>query len=154
MPDTPQVFRVRELELRYKPHRLDAPFPDRVNDPATAARLAAHVLRDAATEVVLVLHLNARHKVIGMQRICGSTGSVPISLAELLRASLLSNATSVVFAHNHVSGEPQPSPEDREIVQRLRNALRLLSLELLDAVIVIDPAEGSAYYSFREQGLI
>ncbi len=63
---------------------------------------------------------------------------------------MLSNAHSLIVVHNHPSGDYHPSDEDRQIVQRLRNATRILGLELLDAVIVVDPAASSAYYSFQE----
>lgn len=154
VPTSSVVFRIRELELRYRPHRLDAPFPDQLSEPGRAAQLAAHVLRDAATEVVLVFHLNAKHRVIGTHRLAGSTDRVAVSLPEIVRAALLSNARAMILAHNHLSGDPAPSADDRDLVLRLRDASRLLGMDLVDAVIVVDPAEGSHYFSFKQHGLI
>ena len=55
-------------------------------------------------------------------------------------------------AHNHPSGDPTPSGEDRALSDRLRQAGELLGVTLLDFVIVTDPAEGVRYHSFRESG--
>ena len=57
-------------------------------------------------------------------------------------------------AHNHPSGDPTPSGEDRALSDRLRQAGELLGVDLLDFVIVTDPAEGFRYYSFQESGVL
>lgn len=156
MPDAkpPTIFRVRELELRYRPQRLDSPFTDQLSEPAAVAALAARLVRDCATEVVLTLHLNRRHRLVGVHRIQGTTDAVALSIADVLRVALLSTAPALVFVHSHISGDPQPSAADRELVQRLRDAVRMVGLELLDAVIVVDPQEGNQYFSFQKEGLL
>ncbi len=67
---------------------------------------------------------------------------------------MLANAAGLVLAHNHPSGDPTPSPDDRALVSRLLQAGELLGVELLDALIVTDPSDGGAYYSFREAGAL
>jgi DNA repair protein RadC len=101
-----------------------------------------------------MLHLNTKQRLIGMHRIVGSTDRVALSIPELLLVALLSNGRMLVFAHNHLSGDPEPSGDVRELVQRLRNAVRIVELELLDAVIVVDPTLGEQYFSFRTSGLL
>ena len=71
----------------------------------------------------------------------------------LIRACL-SNASALILAHNHPSGDPTPSGEDRALSDRLRQAGELLGVDLLDFVIVTDPAEGFRYHSFKESGVL
>ena len=156
MPIVPasQISRVRELELRYRPHRLERLHPDPRTIPSSVARFAGGILKDAATEVILVLHLNVKNRLVGLHRIPGFTECVPVSIPDVCRVALLSNASALIMVHNHLSGDPQPSGNDREFTPRLRNAVRLLGLELHDSIVVVDPSEGNQYYSFREQNLL
>ncbi len=73
---------------------------------------------------------------------------------DVFKAACLSNAAALVIAHNHPSGDPTPSGEDRALSDRLRQAGELLGVTLLDFVIVTDPAEGFRYHSFRESGVL
>jgi DNA repair protein RadC len=151
---TPPIFRVRELTVAYKPHRLHSPFAESLTKPEAVAKLSADILQDAATEVFLVLHLNVRNRLIGIHRIPGTLSRVDLNVADICRAALLSNAHGVIVVRNHPGGDVSPSDDDRQVVQRLRNAVRILDLELMDAVIVVDPTESTAYYSFQENGLL
>jgi DNA repair protein RadC len=152
MNEPKPVFRVRELELKYSSQRLGSPCTDRLTTSSAVAQLATEMLRDAATEIVLVLHLNFRHKLIGTHRIVGTLDSVVVNPGDICRMALLSNATSVVLVHNHLSGDPNPSAEDRQLVERLGDALGVLNIGLFDAMIVVDPSEGEQRYSFRDSG--
>ncbi|MCP5057553.1 MAG: hypothetical protein GY937_12630 [bacterium] len=60
------------------------------------------------------------------------------------------NASAFILVHNHPSGDPSPSAEDRVVTKRLSEAGELLSIKLLDHVIVV----ASAFYSFSEEGLL
>ena len=72
----------------------------------------------------------------------------------MFKAAFLANAAGLILCHNHPSGDPTPSPDDHAVVSRLFKAGELLGVELLDAVIVTDPCEGSVYYSFKEAGTL
>ncbi len=72
----------------------------------------------------------------------------------MFKAACLSNASGLILAHNHPSGDPTPSGEDRALSDRLRQAGELLGVDLLDFVIVTDPAEGFRYHSFKESGVL
>jgi DNA repair protein RadC len=72
----------------------------------------------------------------------------------VFKGALLANAAGLILAHNHPSGDPTPSPDDRALVSRLLQAGELLGVELLDALNVVDPSEGGAYYSFKEAGAL
>jgi DNA repair protein RadC len=152
-PDPP-IFRIRELEVRYKAHRLRSPFQGDLDKVEDVARLAAEILQDRATEVVLIVHLNIRHKLIGLHQIPGMLDRVHVSVPDVCRAILLSNAHAVIVVHNHVSGDPRPSDDDRRLVQRLKSAALVLNFVLLDAVIIGDETDGPSHYSFRKNGLL
>ena len=146
---------VRELAIRYKPLRVALPVNGDVGTPRAAAHLAAAVLAGLTVEQVIALHVNTKQKLIGVHVV--SIGTLNASLVhprEVFKAALLTNAAGLILAHNHPSGDPTPSPEDRALVSRLRQAGDILGVELLDALIVTDPMDGGAYYSFREAGVL
>ena len=147
---TPAIQRVRELVVHYRPLTVPLPVGGQVTAPREAAQLAATILADADVEKVLALHLNTKHRLIGVHVV--SVGTLNASLVhprEVFKAAFLANAAGFILAHNHPSGDPTPSAEDRDLVSRLVKAGELLGVELLDALIVTDPAESSSYYSFK-----
>ncbi len=152
---TPAIRRVRELVVSYKPLRVPLPVSGTASGPREAARLAAAVLADTTVEQVLALHFNTKHNLIGVHVV--SVGTLDASLVhprEVFKAAYLSNASALILAHNHPSGDPTPSGEDRALSDRLRQAGELLGVTLLDFVIVTDPTEGLRYYSFKESGVL
>ena len=151
----PAIRRVRELVVSYKPLRVSLPVNGTATSPRGAARLAATVLADTTVEKVLALHLDTKRKLIGIHIV--SVGTLDASLVhprDVFKAAYLSNASALIVAHNHPSGDPTPSGEDRALSERLRQAGKLLGVDLLDFVIVTDPAEGFRYHSFKETGVL
>jgi len=124
--------------------------------PGVAIRSAADIhrhfhasLRDVLHEQFLVVLLDGRQRVLKTMVI--STGTLTASLVhprEVFRAALREAAAAVILVHNHPSGDPTPSPEDREITARLARAGEILGVRVLDHVIVAE----SGYRSFREDG--
>ena len=152
---TSTVTRVRELMVSYRPFRCQMPVEGSVRGPQDAVRLASAILTGSDVERVLALHLNTKHRLIGVHVV--SVGTLDASLVhprEVFKAAYLSNASALILAHNHPSGDPTPSGEDRALSDRLRQAGELLGVTLLDFVIVTDPAEGVRYHSFRETGVL
>ena len=152
---TGPVWGVRELDIRYKPLRLPIAVRSDISTPRDVARLVAAVLADVTVEKVIALHVTAAQTLIGVHVV--SVGTLTAALVhprDVFKAAFLANAAGLVLCHNHPSGDPMPSPEDRLVVSRLLQAGELLGVELLDAVIVIDPSEGGAYYSFKEMGTL
>ena len=150
---TPSVQRVRELVVSYRPFRYQLPVEGTVSGPRDAVKLAAAILAGADVERVLALHFNTKHRLIGVHVVSvGTLDAALVSPRDTFKAALLSNAAALVIAHNHPSGDPTPSGEDRALCDRLRQAGELLGVDLLDFVIVTDPAEGVRYYSFKESG--
>ncbi len=98
-----------------------------------------------------VLYLNAKGGLISERRV--SQGTLTTSLVhprEVYAPALVHRCAALVVAHNHPSGDPQPSTQDRATTRRLVRAGRLLGVDLLDHVIL---GHGS-YFSFQEEGLL
>ena len=149
------VQRVRELVVSYRPFRFQLPVEGQVRSPRDAVKLATAILADADVERVIALHFNVKHRLIGVHVV--SVGILDASLVhprDVFKAACLSNAAALVIAHNHPSGDPTPSGEDRALSDRLRQAGELIGVTLLDFVIVTDPAEGQRYHSFKESGVL
>ena len=109
LEEAAMVARVRELEVRYRSRKLPLPVEGSVSNPREAAQLAAQLLADATVEKVLALHLNVKHRLIGVHTV--SVGTLDASLVhprEVFSAALLSKAAALVVAHNHPSGDPTP----------------------------------------------
>ena len=151
---TPAVQRVRELVVSYRPIRLSLPVPvtGRLSTPRDAAVLAGAMLADATVEKCLALHVNVKHGLIGVHVV--SVGTLDASLVhprDVFKAACLSNAAGLILAHNHPSGDPTPSDDDRALADRLRQAGELLGVQLLDFLIVTDTER---YFSFKEAGAL
>lgn len=103
-------------------------------------------------EVLVSLYLNTKNCVSGIEVI--SIGSLNASIAhprEIYKGAVLHNAASVILAHNHPSGNTDPSPEDIELTERVSEAGNILGIDLLDHVII---GEGDGYTSLKENGLM
>jgi len=95
--------------------------------------------------------LDTRHQVLAVDRLFnGTIDGASIHPREVVRCALRHNAAAVIFSHNHPSGNPEPSAADRAISARLRTALDLIDVRLLDHIIV--GAQGTT--SMAERGLI
>jgi DNA repair protein RadC len=101
-----------------------------------------------AREHFVVLMLDARHRPIAYQVV--SIGTATASLVhprEVFQAAVSIGAVAIIVAHNHPSGDPSPSREDREVTERLNRAGGVLGIRLLDSVVVAD----SGFHSIREE---
>ena len=122
---------------------------DRIGSPEDVHRHFHARLRDAKTEEFHIVLLDARHRVL--RSVLTSQGTLTASLVhprEVFRPALREAAAALVLVHNHPSGDPTPSGEDRELTRRLARAGALLGVPVLDHVIVAD----RGYASLREQG--
>ena len=109
------------------------------------------LLCDLATEEFWVLLMNQATKVIGKIRISrGGIDQTTTDVRSILREALLQRATQIALIHNHPSGSPRPSNEDRHLTELVRKAARTMNIHLTDHVIVTD----GKYYSFNDEGLL
>ena len=110
-----------------------------------------HAMRDLKREVFKVLFLNRKNELIVDQDVfLGSLTGSAVYPGEIMALALEHKAAALVFVHNHPSGDPAPSPEDRKLTKDLVWAASLLMIQVLDHVII---GRGS-YYSFADEGLI
>jgi DNA repair protein RadC len=108
-------------------------------------------LRPYQHEVFACLFLDNRHRVICFEELFGGTiDGASVYPREVVKRALHHNAAAVIFAHNHPSGVAEPSPADRAITRRLRDALNLVDVRVLDHFVVGD----SEVVSFAERGLL
>lgn len=110
---------------------------DIFTNPAAARRFLVSRLNHRPREVFGCMFLNNRHRMIEFQELfLGTIDSATIHPREVVKHALSVNAAAVIFAHNHPSGDPQPSRQDRDITQQLKEALALVDIRVLDHIIV------------------
>jgi DNA repair protein RadC len=108
-------------------------------------------LRDRPYEVFCCLFLDSRHRLIAFEELFrGTIDRAGVHPREVLRQTLLHNAAAVILAHNHPSGVLEPSQADEFITRRLKEALALLDVRVLDHFIIGD----GLCFSFAEAGLL
>ena len=107
------------------------------NDPEATRNYLRLRLGDNEREVFYVLFLDARHRLIHEEALfSGGIGSAEIHPREVVKAALFSNAAAIVVSHNHPSGCVEPSAADRALTTRLKQALALIDVRLLDHFVV------------------
>jgi len=114
--------------------------------------LCKYGLQDKAGEEFHVLYLNTKHQVIGMEMI--SKGTLNASLVhprEVFKGALLANAYALILAHNHPSGDVEPSNADKQVTETLVGAGKLLDVKILDHVII---GSTGLFFSFSEASMI
>ncbi|MCD4812601.1 DNA repair protein RadC [bacterium] len=116
-----------------------------------AGKLIASRLRDVGKECFFALYLDKKHRVVDEAFISmGGLDQAPVHPRELLRPALACSASAIIIAHNHPSGDPTPSMQDRALTQRLDHAAWLMGINLLDHIIIGDGEN----ISFAEKGYL
>ena len=119
--------------------------------PATVVEVLRPIMEGRLQEVLIVLHLDGRHHLIGWEEVAkGSANVVHVSARDIFRSALAVNAVAIIVSHNHPSGSADPSPEDCDLTRRLRAAADLVGIPLLDHIVI--GADG--YYSFSDSRLV
>lgn len=109
------------------------------------------LLCDLATEEFWVLLMNQSAKMIDKVRISrGGIDQTSADVRTILREALLRHATQIALIHNHPSGNPHPSAEDKCLTESIKNAAQIMNIRLTDHVIITD----GRYYSFNDEGLL
>ncbi len=137
---------IREAVLRYRGSRRR--IPSAIRHPEDVARFVRGLVGNDAREHFVTLMLDARHRPIAYQVV--SIGTATASLVhprEVFQSAVAVGAVGLIVAHNHPSGDPSPSREDREVTERLFRAGDVLGIRLLDSVVVTE----SGYTSIREE---
>jgi len=110
-----------------------------------------HSMRDLRKEVFKVIYLNSQNQIIETVDLFeGTVNSSAISPRQVVEDALKHNATSLIFVHNHPSGNPQPSKNDKEVTRDLVYAGNIMRIRVLDHIII----GNNKYFSFAGEGLI
>jgi DNA repair protein RadC len=101
-------------------------------------------------EVFACLFLDSRHRVAAFEELFrGTIDGCSVHPREVVKTALAHNAAAVILVHNHPSGNAEPSQADRRITERLRDALSLIDVRVIDHLVV-----GQEVVSFAERGLV
>ncbi|MDH5766602.1 MAG: DNA repair protein RadC [Gammaproteobacteria bacterium] len=121
-----------------------------LGSPAETRQYLVAQLRDIEHEVFSALFLDQRHRVISYEQLfTGTIDGASVHPREVVKKAMAYNAAAVIFAHNHPSGVAEPSQADERITRRLKDALALIDVRVLDHFIV-----GDEVVSFAERGML
>lgn len=108
---------------------------------------------DQTREAVYVVFLNAKNKIFDTAKVCeGTLTQALLYPREIIQKAIEKGALSMVILHNHPSGDPTPSENDRKVTRKLLFAVKEMDLILLDHIII--GQEGKGYFSFYEEGIM
>ena len=155
-PDTEPAMKYSFAEITVKTVRLHEPSAQPADAPIKLRELWAKYVTasdwyDPDKEAMVVFLLNTRQNCIGFNLVSlGTLSETSAHPREILRPAIAAAAHSIAIAHNHPSGDPEPSDADRRFTRRLREACETMSIPLVDHVVV----GNGQHFSFREHGLI
>jgi DNA repair protein RadC len=110
-----------------------------------------HSMRDLKNELFKVIYLNGQNQIIEIVDLFeGTVDTSSIYPREVVKAAIKHDAVSLIFVHNHPSGDPQPSRYDKEVTRELVFAGNIMHIRVLDHIII----GNDRYYSFAAEGLI
>ena len=125
----------------------------RIVNTEDAADFLRPLLQKQPSETCIVLYLNTNNDVLEVEQVAlGTVEMCCIAPREVFRAAINHNATSIIIAHNHPSGEYIPSKEDIDISKKIVKAGKIMAINVLDVVIFGNKSkeEDKDYYSFAE----
>lgn len=116
-----------------------------------AYRFVYPILRDEIVEFFYVIVMDSRHVVLGVNQVAkGGQDSVEVFPANVLRPVLAAGGLAFIVVHNHPSGDPEPSQNDKILTERLKMAAEIMGLPMLDHIII-----GSGrYVSMADRGML
>lgn len=125
----------------------------KMNSPENAARLGRYCLHlhEETEEYLYMICLNTKLNMTSVFELShGNVNSSVVGIREMFQKALLANAVNIIVMHNHPSGDPTPSREDIEVTKRMKEAGKLLGVDVLDHIIIGD----NRYTSLKEKGYI
>lgn len=106
-------------------------------------------MQDLYREEFWILLLNNNSRLIMPKRIStGGLTETSVDLRLILKEAIMANATALIAVHNHPSGSLRPSTDDIRLTARIKEACRIMNIQMLDHIIVTD----GSYYSFADEG--
>jgi len=139
--DIVRVMLVKDIDSPYRSKQMRRP-----GDPASIAK---EFLAGEDREVFIAINLDHSNKINSIHIVAiGSSSAAIIEPREVFKTAILSNASFIIMAHNHPSGNPEPSPDDIKVTRQLFECGKLLNIKILDHIIVGD----GKYTSVRLEG--
>lgn len=143
-----QLQAVIEMSRRYFAEQAEA--VDALCSPQAVHEYLISQLKDLDNEVFAVLYLDSQHRVLKYETIFwGTVDKAAVYPRVVVKKVMDSRAVAVIFAHNHPSGESYPSDSDIAITDKLKRALALIDVRVVDHIII-----GNELTSFAELGLL
>ena len=143
-----QLQAVLEMARRHLHEQLQR--GEALTSPELSTRFLQQQLRDYPFEVFACLFLDNRHRLISYEELFrGTIDGASVHPREVVRKALMHNAAALIFAHNHPSGVAEPSQSDLAITEKLKQALGLIDVRVLDHFVV-----GENVVSMAERGMI
>lgn len=124
---------------------------DAITSPEAGAKVLGPHLFGMDREVCMAVYVDTKHRMLGIETI--SIGSVDHTFMvprDIFRGALLSNASAIVLAHNHPSGNPEPSNDDEMVTRRIVRAGELMGVEVLDHLVF----GSTSWTSLARRGII
>ena len=124
--------------------------PEYIDTPSDVLPLLGRI-KNSDRETFVCIHLSSRNQVNALEVVSiGHLNTTVVHPREVFKAAILSNSASLILAHNHPSGSPDPSDDDQELTKRMVEAGKLIGIEVLDHLIV----SASSYFSMKEMGMM
>ena len=112
-------------------------YEDVISDPNLLKMRLVELFSGQEREVFTVLFLNNQHQIISYEELFrGTINRVEVHPREIIRFAMKMNASAIILAHNHPSGNPEPSDADRQVTFRIKEACTLMGIKLLDHFVV------------------
>lgn len=146
----PELPGVPHIEIRRTDFRPCTSEPHDVLSPTATLSLLRDILAGREQESFIVLMLDVRRRVFAWREVArGTSTAVMFSPRDVFRIALVAGAEHVLIAHNHPSGDPDPSPQDLRLTAMMQEAGALLNVPVIDHIII---GAGESYYSFAARG--
>jgi len=143
-----RVSLVRDEHIKFEQTRL--------SNSSEAQKIIQNLINDHGQpdrEQFCVLLLDAKNKTIGLNIVStGSLSSATVHPREVLKPAILANASAMILAHNHPSGELMPSAADKSITKRIIQASSIIGITVHEHLII--SMDEDSYFSFADQGMI
>ncbi len=124
---------------------------DFVRSADDVRKYLTHHLRDKSREQFMVIYLNGQNQIIDIESLfTGTLTNSAVYSREVIKNILAKDAAAVIFVHNHPSGNPKPSKDDKVITDKLIKACKTIDVSVHDHLIIA----GNSYTSFAESGLM
>ena len=141
--DVVSIKMIKESSFLYKNRRISS--------PKDVVELLRNFLEGADREQFITCCMDTKNQPTSINIV--SVGTINSSLVhprEVFKNAILGNSSSIIVAHNHPSGDPLPSKEDIDITQRLKEAGKIIGIDLIDHVIIGE----DRYVSLKEKGVV